>query len=190
MPVVKHINKKFISLLLIGGSTLLLGSCGHDEAAARWDGQWQRTVLVPKDVQGRCVDETLTISNKRWQLDTVVHATFECNQPFLEIAYEGEIPEVRIKRGSDDRDVRLQVSDIHLVAMFDIGKTGKNAVSGSMIDTLSEKYVPEKYQAYEQEIYLSTDGNSMESTVYHPVLDLAIPLYPDDAKAAAYQRVK
>jgi hypothetical protein len=190
MLLVKHNNKKNISLLFICICSFLLTSCEKDEIDASWDGQWQRTIKVPENIQGRCVDETLTIEEKIWHLNAIVHSTFECNQPFLELSYEGLIQEIKIKRETNDRDVRFQVSDIHLAAMFDIGDSGKKALSESMIKTLSDKYVPKEHQFFEHKVYLSKDGNSMKSYAFKPLLDLAIPLYPENRPMASYRRVE
>lgn len=155
-----------------------------------WDGKWQRTITVPKDIQGRCVDETLTIHDKDWHLKIVVHATFECMQPFLELGYAGNIQEIKIKRDTDDKDIRFQVSKIHLVEMADVSGTKRTPLSESTVEELSVKYVPLKYQFFEQKSYLSADGNSLQSVVYRPVLDLAIPLYPEGTLAEDYQRIE
>jgi hypothetical protein len=169
---------------------LLLTACAKDEAPMAWDGKWQRTITVPKDIQGRCVDETLTIHDKEWFLKIVVHATFECGQPFLELGYAGNIQEIKIKRNTDDKDIRLQVSQIHLAEMADVSGKVRTPLSKSTVAGLSEKYVPLKYQFFEQKVYLSADGKSLQSDVYRPVVDLAIPLYPEGTKVSSYQRVE
>lgn len=189
-PLVTHINKTHIQrFFIILGYCLLLAACGKD-VPSTWDGQWQRTINVPKDIQGRCVDETLSIDSKEWNLKIVVHSTFKCDQPFLEFAYAGSIKEVKIKRGTEDKDIRLQVSKIHLVEMVDVSNTRRTPLSKSTVAGLSEKYVPEKHQFFEQKLLLSEDGKSMESVVFQPVLDVAIPLYPEGTKTSSYRRIE
>jgi hypothetical protein len=168
----------------------LLTACAKEEAPMAWDGQWQRTITVPKDIQGRCVDETLTIHNKDWHLKVIVHSTFNCDQPFLELGYAGSIQEIKIKRNTDDRDIRLQVSKIHLAEMADVAGETRTPLSPSTVEKLSEKYVPAKYQFFEQKAYLSEDNKSLDSAIYQPVIELAIPLYPEGTKPARYERVE
>ncbi len=168
---------------------LFLTACEKVEAPMAWDGQWQRTISVPNDIQGRCVDEVLSIHDKDWHLKIIVHSTFKCDQPFLELAYAGNIQEVQIKRNTEDKDIRLQVSKIHLVEMADLSGKVRTPLTKSTVAGLSKKYVPRKYEFFEQNTYLSEDGETMQSLIYQPVIDLAMPEYPEGSIPESYQRV-
>lgn len=169
---------------------LLLAACHTEHAPLVWDGEWQRTIYVPKGTQGRCVNEILTIKGKVWFLTAIVHSTFECNQPFLELSYEGSIKEVKIKKDTDDRDIRLQIEGIHLAGIVDVAGSDRAVLSASAVKNLSEKYVPKTAQFFEQKSYLSKDAAVMKSDIFKPVLDFAIPGYPAPARQINYKRVK
>lgn len=186
----KHpIHSKHILLLVIVLSAALSG-CGGDEVKAlAWEGNWKRTVLVPAGVEGRCVDEILELHNREWKLTAVIHSTYECHQPFLEMVFEGVVDQVKVQRDTHDRVARLQVSDIRMVGMSDIGNSGKVALSGSMVEVMSEKYVPEKFRFFEQVIRVSDDGSVMDSSFFPAVQEMAIPLYPEEEEPVPYHRV-
>ena len=178
------IVSRAVFLLLVA----LLSACGEQRADLFWDGQWTRTVTVPKRVQGRCFEETLTIHGKHWQLFAVVHSTFACDQPFLELTYEGTLHEVQIKRNSNDQDVRFQVKDIHLAAMADLAGAQRDELSEGAVEKLSEKYVPPEFQTFEQKVWFDEKHNTMRSSIFRPILDLATPAYPNKDKQLIYKR--
>ena len=180
---------KRIVVILCIPVVAMLSSCSQEEKKMGWEGVWKRTVMVPRNIQGRCVEETLSLYNREWKLTAVVHATYACNQPFVEMIYAGTFTKVKIRRDTDDRDIRLQVQDIHLVAMSDIGKAGKVALSDTTVENLSDKYVPEKYRTFEHFLYLSRNGQTMESKLYPPVQQMAIPLYPAKKRPEPYRKV-
>lgn len=187
----KHINKKIISpVFLFIISALLLSSCGSEHELSHWEGEWHRRVEVPKGIQGRCIDETLSIHKKQWSLIAVIHSSYDCNQPFLELGYKGLLEEVAIKKNSDNRQLRLTVNHVHLNSMADLGASGKRALSESAVATLSSKYVKVQDQVFMQQVELSEDHQTMQSNVYQSLLDVAVPLYPADAIPAAYIRAK
>ena len=166
----------------------MLGACSEEDVEPHWDGQWQRTVKVPKNVQGRCFEEKLTVNDKQWRLNVIVHSTFICNQVFLELAYEGTIREIKIKRETDDRGVRMQIYDIHLVEMIDVAGDHRDALTPNAVKLMSQKYVGEKHAFYEQHVNINQSGTKMKSGIYPPVLDVAIPEHPWKEQKTWYKR--
>ena len=170
---------------------MCLVSCNGSENDVKptWDGQWERTIFVPKGIQGRCVDESLSIISKLWYLRTVVHSTYECNQPFLELAYEGNIKEIHIKKNSDDRDIRFQIHDIKLVEMVDVAGEDRAVLSGAAVEGLSSKYVPPEHTFFEQKALIIGNDGKMKADIFEPVLNLAIPEYPKKTRQLTYKKI-
>lgn len=142
------------------------------KSSMAWEGHWQRTLPVPGR-QGRCIDEHLFIDRKQWQLRAIVHSTFECNQPFLEVLYDGVLETVAIKRNSDDRQMTFTVTDIHLAELVDVAGDDRAVLKGSAIKSLSGRYVPSNSQRFSQQVLIGKDNNSLRSNVYPPVLELS-----------------
>ena len=185
----KNSKKSFLCILIVS-LCVYLAACKAEDAQLVWDGQWERTIHVPKGVQGRCIDEVLTIDEKTWYLMAIVHSTFECNQPFLELSYEGSLKEVKIKKGTKDKDVRFQVSEIHLAGMVDVAGSDRAVLSESAVESLSEKYVPAEFQFFEQKSYFSHEDTVMKADIYRPVIDFAIPAYTNHSEQIDYKRIK
>lgn len=154
-----------------------------------WDGQWQRTLHVPTGSQGRCVDEVLTINKKQWHLRAIVHSTYECNQPFLEILYDGVLQQVAIKRGTQDRVMTFSIDNIHLAELVDVAGTDRAVLKGEALKSLSGQYVPSGYQFFEQSVQLGDDKQSMQSNVFKPVLTLLSPDENGKISPVAYRRI-
>jgi len=189
---VKHNNKKTISPAFIAviSSILLLAACDSRPPLSHWDGKWERRISVPKGVQGRCIDERLTVEKKSWTLIAVVHSSYDCNQPFLELGYQGVLREVAIKKDTGDNELFLNVTKIQLVSLADLGVNGRRPLSPKSVEALSAKYVPESNQAFQQHLQFSSDRLSMASNIFQPLLGVAIPTYPDSATPAAYSKRK
>ncbi len=187
--VVKNIKNSFFCLIVVSFS-LFMSACKTEDTPLVWDGQWERTIYVPEGFQGRCVNEFLTITGKTWYLTAIVHSTFECNQPFLELSYEGSLQEVQIKKETDDKDVRFQIYDIHLAGMVDVAGDDRAVLSESAVENLSAKYVPEEFQFFEQKSYLSHGDTIMRADIFQPVINFAIPGYPVSTRQLQYKRVK
>ncbi len=175
----------FISGLIF---CLVLSACSDKGVEPHWDGQWQRTVKVPKNVQGRCFEESLTVDSKQWLLKVVVHSTFACNQVFLELVYEGTIREIKIKRDTDDRDVRMQIFGIHLVEMVDVAGDRRAALTPDAVKLMSQKYVGDKHMFFDQHVNINQSDTKMKSGIYPPVLDVAIPKHPWKEQKTWYKR--
>src|SRR5690606_8648782 len=114
----KSTGKRAGFIALIG--LLMLSACSREEVARHWEGQWQRTIHVPRGIQGRCVDEELTIDKKMWRLKATIYPTFQCSQAYLELTYSGNLEQVEIKKGTDKRQMVLVVERINLTEMVDI----------------------------------------------------------------------
>jgi hypothetical protein len=167
--------KKIAVLALSIGILTGLSACGSEEIEPFWQGTYKRTVNVPKGLQGRCYEETLSIDGKTWHLQAVLHATYSCDIPYLELAYQGVLQEVRIKRDSDNKKLELIIEDIHLVAMVDLAEGKRQALRDSVLEKLSEKYVSEEYENYQQLVEFSADNKVMQSNYFSPLLTMAIP---------------
>lgn len=166
----------------------MLGGCSAEHTERSWEGSWQRTIHVPRGVQGRCVDEELFIEKKTWRLKATLYPTFQCSQPFLELLYVGTLEQVEIKNGSDKRQLTLQVSSIDLAEMVDIAGTERAVVSGSALRTLARRYVPEEHRVFRQQVWMGKDNASLRSDIYQPLLNLAIADYPDKKAQLVYRR--
>lgn len=178
-----RVIKLLIFLLLPG-----LIACQNNDYELFWDGQWKRRIMVPEGVQGRCFDEVLSIDKKIWQLTAVIHSTYECDQPFLELAFEGLLEEVLVKKGSDDSQITFHVEAIHLTQMIDLSASLRTPLSKESVERLSLKYVPEKWQSFHQQVFFSKDKQRMSSALFLPSLMVATPNYPKTASYIAFQR--
>lgn len=167
---------------------LSVAGCRTEPQSFPWDGQWQRTIHVPQGAQGRCVDELLQINGRHWQLRATVHSTFECNQPFLEVVYAGDLQQVQIRRGTDDRELLLQVTDIQLRELVDIAGKERTVLSGTALRSLSSRYIPADKRNFIQQVWRSADGSQMHSTVFAPVLALSIAQHPQPDLIVEYVR--
>ncbi|CAA0111308.1 Uncharacterised protein [BD1-7 clade bacterium] len=171
------------------GCTMLLSGCGGEKSWF-WDGDWERRVSPPKHVQGRCIDEKLTLENNIWRLTVVMHSTYACNQPFLELTFEGDIDEARIRKDSDDRRITFVISDIHLSGLVDIAGDERYLVSSSAVSGMSEKYVNKDNENIEFPVFFDQGKALMLAPVYQPVLDLAVPNHPDKSARHRYKRAE
>lgn len=169
---------------------LLLSGCGGEKLERHWDGQWQRTITVPKGVQGRCVDEQLLIDKKTWRLKATLYPTFQCSQAYLELVYQGTLEQVAVKNDSDARQLELLISDIHLVEMVDILGEERTALKGSALKTLDADYVPEQYRVFRQKAVLGKDYHTLRSDLYWPLIQLAISEYPNKNAQITYKRLQ
>lgn len=167
---------------------LLLTACSGDEVERLWEGQWQRTINVPRGIQGRCVDEELTVNKKSWQLKATIYPTFQCSQAYLELTYRGSLEQVEIKNGSDNRQLVLVVEQINLVEMVDISGEERSVLKGAALRALDEQYVPQSHRSFRQKVVLGADAQSLRSDIYWPLLQLAISEYPDVNAQLTYKR--
>lgn len=166
----------------------LTGCSEKEPVDAIWQGQWQRTVKVPKNVQGRCYDEYLGINGKRWQLKAVLHATYECDSPYLELHYQGDLQQVLIKRNQKDNAMTLVVDDISLVGVTDLSTDVSRVLSAKSVKTLEQQYLPVSERSMQQKVSFSADKNTMQSSYLQPLLMLAIPNGQPVAKNSGYYR--
>lgn len=170
--------------------SLLLAACTPEqEQVLAWEGRWERTIHVPKGFQGRCVNEILIISGKEWHLQAIVHSTFECNQPFLEIFYDGDLNEVKIRRGTGDLDLILEVTGIHLAGIVDVAGSRRSSLSEDAVKSLSAKYVPQSHESFSQKSLLASGGASMNAGIFPPVVEVAIPGYSGSAMQVEYKKI-
>ena len=181
----------FASSFTWGLSTIavafLVGCSGSD--VWFWNGQWDRQITVPKGIQGRCVDEQMIIDDDQWLLTVQVHSTFACDQPYLELGFEGDIEKANIRKDSDDRDVTFEIADIELVSMVDISGDERSPLSSSGVADMSDKYVAKGQERIVMPVFFDVSKHQMIAPVFRPVLDLAIPDHPNKNVRLRYQRV-
>lgn len=168
-------DKKHLIGLIALLSIILLSGCGNSDIENFWDGQWSRRIQVPKGMQGRCYDEILLINKRQWRLQATVHSTFQCDQPFLEMVFIGEIDEILIKKKTEHRNMSFQVTGIHLHSMADIAKDSRVYLPEQAVAALSMKYVPEKWQVFSQKVLFNTNKTQMKSSLFKAAEMLAIP---------------
>ena len=170
----------FVSLQIIG--------CEGEVASSHWEGQWERRVNVPSGQPGRCYDEVLEIDRRKWSVTATIHSTYECNQPFLELGFAGHIDEVLIRNGTDERDVTLVISDIHMTSMADITSSQRESLSNSSVQRLSDKYVPQKWQAFQQQLKFDGEYKTMSAPLFQPATAVAIPALLNKKSTVRFKR--
>lgn len=184
----KALALKILSFAAIS-AVFLFTACNKKEPVdAVWQGQWQRTVHVPKNVQGRCFDEYLSIKGKQWQLKAVLHATYECDSPYLELSYQGVLQQVLIKRASKTDAMTLVVEDISLVGVTDLSTTTSRVLSARSVKTMEQEYLPKGERNMQQKVSFNADKNKMQSSYLQPLLLLAIPSAKSSVKSTSYSR--
>ena len=172
------------SLLLSG-----LSACSDNQVDAFWQGQWQRTVSVPNGMQGRCYNEVLSIDKRQWLLDVTIHSTFECDQAFLALQFNGNINEVLINKGNKEHKLALSIEDIKLTAMVDIAADSRVALSEDAVQRLSEQYVPEHYSRFVQNVSFNTSKTQMRASLYKAAEKIAIPEAIHLSRSLNYSRL-
>ena len=155
-----------------------------------WNGEWTRTISVPENMAGRCFTEILTIQDKKWQLRGIVHSTYLCNQPFLELVFEGALNEVKIKKGTNNQQMAFLVDDIHLTQMIDVANSHRDALNSASVAKMSKKYVTEKNKHFDQAVAFDSQHTLMHANIYPALLDVAIPDYPANMPPLDYRRNK
>lgn len=181
-------TKNTILTALFALLCILLSACQSEHTPRQWEGQWHRTITVPKGVQGRCVEEYLSIHKKVWQLRAVLYPTFRCSQPFLELVYAGTLQQVEIKKNTDHRQLSLFVDAVNLKEIADITEGERYVIGAAALKNMAEEYVPAGYTSFRQRVSLSKDNQRMESNFYIPLLNIAIADYPNKNATIAYQR--
>ncbi|NRB42404.1 MAG: hypothetical protein HRU20_28700 [Pseudomonadales bacterium] len=184
----KMLFQSLFTLGLFFWVLLSVSACQKATVISHWDGHWERRVNVPKGQPGRCYDETLNIVKRQWVLTAVIHSTYECNYPFLELGFSGEIDEVLIKKHSDDNNVTLMIKDIHLISMVDITAKTRVVLSEQAVDSLTNRYVPEKWQSFNQSLVFNKNRSTMASSVFQPAASVAIPQLLDKNAMINYHR--
>lgn len=184
------INPKVVgcNILCLTSLLLLLTGCKDAEVEPYWEGVWERRVFVPEQLQGRCYDEVLSINKRRWELTAIIHSTYECDQPFLELGFEGSLDEVQIKRNRDHRDVTLIISDIYLASMTNVTAGARTDLSMEAVERLSDKYVPEQWQSFEQKLRFDKRKRLMSSVLFAPVVAVAVPEAVNHSRSIVYKR--
>ncbi len=183
------INLPFFALRLISVMlVLLLVACQNDKVESVWEGQWQRTLTVPKNIQGRCVEEELFIYKKIWRSKVTLYPTFQCADPFLELVYEGVLYQVAIKK-HNAQQIALHVRDITLAEMTDILGEERTTLKGPALKKLSSHAVVEQNKNYVQEVFLDKQKDLLQSSVYPPLLSLVSEQYPKKDVRLMYRRV-
>ena len=167
---------------------VVLSACRSEHTPRQWEGQWHRTIAVPKGVQGRCVEEHLHIEKKVWQLRAILYPTFRCANPFLELVYAGTLDQVEIKKNTDNRQLSLFVEAVNLIEMADITAGERYVIGGSALKNMAAQYVPASYTSFRQSVSLSKDNKQMLSNMYIPLLNIAIAEYPNKSALLNYQR--
>ena len=182
----KSASKKLVFIALI--VMLMLTACRQDEVVKLWEGQWQRTIHVPRGIQGRCVDEELTIDKKTWRLKATIYPTFQCSQAYLELTYSGNLEQIEIKNGTDNRQMVLVVGQISLTEMVDISGDERSVLSGAGLRALDAQYIPASHRSFRQKVLLGGDHQTLRSDIYWPLLNLAISEYPNIHAQLTYKR--
>lgn len=183
-----RVKNKSLIICAISLICIMLSACDVEHTPRQWEGQWHRTITVPQGVQGRCVEEHLSIDKKRWQLRAILYPTFRCSQAFLELVYAGTLEQVEIKKNSNSKQLSLFVEAVNLIEMADITETERYVISGPALKNMAAQYVPSGYTSFRQSVLLSEDNNQMLSNMYIPLLNIAIAEYPNKNALLNYQR--
>lgn len=186
MPVPCRFRYRLAGALALVAGVLVLGGCGGDEQSQPWDGNWVRRIEVPKGVAGRCVDETLHIDRGFWQLKAVVHATYHCNLPTLELVYEGVLGRVIITRKTPTLDANITVDTLKLAQVANISRGEYDYLGSNGVDQLADVYLGSTAQAL---MPISVAGDTLATPLFGPLWAVAYSDVPYQNSLQIYTRV-
>jgi hypothetical protein len=184
MPALLRFDLIAVAALILG--VLALGGCGGEEKAQPWDGDWKRSVEVPKGVSGRCVDETLHIDRGFWQLKATIHATYACNLPTLELVYEGVLGKVVITKQTPTLDANISVDTLKLVKVANISRGQYDYLGSKGVDQLADVYLGKTVQV---QMSISVAGDSLATPLFEPLWTVAYSEVPYQDSLKVYTRV-
>jgi len=178
MPVLRQCWRRPIAAGMLIVSLLALAGCGHDEKSQPWDGDWTRRVEVPSGVAGRCIDESLHIDRGLWRLKAIIHATYSCTAPTLELVYEGVLGKVSITRQTPTLDANITVDTLKLAKVANISRGQR--------DYLGKKGVQQTAQA---QMPISVAGETLAAPIFAPLWAVAYSDAPYQDAMTIYTRV-
>lgn len=172
---------KFVICLVSSLIVVLLLGC-EKKSITPFDGNWSRTIKVPKTVQGRCFEEALTIEDDSWNLIVVLHSSFLCNQPTLELHYHGEI----VSATKDSDNWKLAIEDIEIVSVVNITGMEKVMLPSSGVKKFHKKYVEGVGDTFSQTLHLAKP-NLLMANLYPVALKMGIEEHPKPNSQLVYQ---
>ena len=186
MPVLRRCQRHLIAAGWLVVSLALLDDCGHEEQSQPWDGDWTRRVEVPSGVAGRCIDESLHIDRGLWRLKAVVHATYSCNAPTLELVYEGVLGKVVITRQTPTLDANITVDTLKLAKVANISRGQRDYLGKSGVQQLADIYLGKTVQV---QMPISVVGETLATPTFGPLWVVAYSDAPYRDAMAIYTRV-
>ena len=186
MPVLRRFRRRLIVSGILAVSVFALGGCGRDEKAQPWDGDWTRRVEVPSNVAGRCIDETLHIDRGFWRLKAIVHATYSCTAPTLELVYEGVLGKVTITRNTPTLDADITVDTLTLAKVANISRGEHDYLGKDGVEQLSEVYLGKTVHA---QMPISVAGETLAAPLFGPLWTVAYSDAPYLDTMTMYTRV-
>lgn len=174
-------------MALLIAMTVLGAGCGKQQSAQPWDGDWQRRIEVPAGVNGRCIDETLHIDRGFWRLTAVVHSTFRCNMPTLELQYEGVLGKVVVKRATPTLDAAIIVDTLKLARVANVSRGEFDYLSAGSVAQLAEVYLGNTEQTT---MTISVAGDTLATPLFEPLWSVAYADTPYQEILKTYARVQ
>jgi len=187
MPVLRQCWCRLIAASALVASLLVLASCSHDEKAQPWDGDWTRRVEVPGGIAGRCVDESLHIDRGLWRLKAIVHATYSCNAPTLELVYEGVLGKVVITRETPTLDANITIDTLKLTKVANISRGQRDYLGKSGVQQLADIYLGKTAQV---QMPISVAGETLATPLFGPLRTVAYSDVPYREAMTIYTRVR
>ncbi|MCY4043942.1 MAG: hypothetical protein OXE99_02545 [Cellvibrionales bacterium] len=171
------------SVVFLISSVFLLCLLGCErKSLTPFDGQWSRIIDVPKNTQGRCFEEVLSIRDELWQLSVILHSSFLCNQPTLEIHYQGEITQ----SSHQNNRWTLVIEAIEITSVKNITGSEKVDLPNHGIKRFHEKYVEGQGEIFNQMIE-QVSPNVLSANIYPVALTMGIEKHPKPDMQITYQ---
>jgi len=186
MPVLRQCWRRPTATGIVIVSLLALVGCGHDEKSQPWDGDWTRRVEVPSGVAGRCIDESLHIDRGLWRLKAIVHATYGCTAPTLELVYEGVLGKVSITRQTPTLDADITVDTLKLAKVANISRGQRDYLGKKGVQQLADIYLGKTTQA---QMPISVAGETLAAPIFAPLWAVAYSDAPYQDAMTIYTRV-
>ena len=186
MPVLRHPHGRSIATSALAVVLILLGGCDKEGKARPWDGDWTRRIDVPVGINGRCIDETLHIDRGLWQLKAVVHATYSCSAPTLELVYEGVLSKVVITRETPTLDANITIDTLKLAKVANISRGQYDYLGASGVEQLADIYLGRGDQA---QMPISVAADSLATPLFGPLWAVAYADTPYRDTMRMYARV-
>ncbi len=152
------------------------------------DGQWHRWVKVPSAEQGRCYEETLTIHDDDWTLTFLMHTSFLCNQPTLEIVFEGDVEDVT-PSSSSTLPWYLYIEEIAIARVTNITNNERQTLKNKDFTRFDKQFITLANRRFVQKLWVKKEA-LMVANLYSAAQAIASPDASFKPRLSAYEKQK